>query len=54
MKAVHLTTEIVEQFLEADIEEFGDLLLDMGEAMMKERLWAAALNIYIKLVESEV
>ena len=40
-------------FLEADIEEFGDLVLDMGEVMVKEKLWEQALNLYSKLAESE-
>ena len=53
LKAHHLTTEIVEMFLEAETEEFGDLILDMGEAMMKEKLWDKALPLYAKLVQSE-
>ena len=53
LKAHHLTKEIVNMFLEEDIEEFGDLILDMGEVMVKEKLWDKALNLYSKLVESE-
>jgi len=45
--------EIVEQFLEADVEEFGDLLLDIGEAMVKEQLWEPAIEVYQKLVSSD-
>ena len=53
LKAHHLTTDIVDMFLEADTEEFGDLILDMGEVMVKEKLWRKALELYSKLVESE-
>ena len=53
LQAHHLTTDILDMFIEADTEEFGDLILDMGEAMMKEKLWEKALPLYTKLVESE-
>jgi len=53
LRAHHLTTEIVEQFLEADVEEFGDLLLDIGEAMVKEKLWEPAIEVYQRLVSSD-
>jgi len=53
LRADHLTTELCEMFLEADTDQFGDLMLDMGEAMVKEKLWERALPFYEKLVESE-
>eukprot|EP00092_Neocalanus_flemingeri_P103950 GFUD01133072.1.p1 GENE.GFUD01133072.1~~GFUD01133072.1.p1 ORF type:complete len:926 (+),score=328.00 GFUD01133072.1:114-2891(+) len=53
LRASHLTTELCEMFLEAETDQFGDLMLDMGEAMLKEKLWTKALPFYEKLVESE-
>ena len=55
LKAHHLTEEIVEMFLDDDTETemFGDLILDMGEAMVKEQLWSKAMQLYNKLVECE-
>ena len=53
LQAHHLTQEIVDMFLESDTEQFGDLILDMGEAMVKEKLWSKALDLYSKLAESE-
>jgi len=53
LRADHLSTELCDMFLEADTEEFGDLILDIGEAMVKEKLWGKALPFFQKLVGSE-
>jgi general transcription factor 3C polypeptide 3 (transcription factor C subunit 4) len=52
LKAVHLIAEITETFLEADIESFGDLVLDIAEAMMKTEQWEAALPFLLRLTSS--
>jgi len=53
LRADHLTGDLCDMFLEANTEEFGDLILDIGESMMKGKLWEKALPFLEKLVESE-
>jgi len=53
LRADHLTTDLCEMFLDADTEEFGDFMLDMGEAMINEKMWEKALPFFEKLAESE-
>ena len=49
LKALHLGSGICEMFLEAEMEELGDLVLDMVEAMMAGGEWAAALPFLLRL-----
>ena len=51
--ATHLTSALCQEFLEADTEQFGDLLLDCGEALVQQQQWHAALPLYRRLVGSQ-
>jgi len=53
LKAVHLTGELCSMFLEADILDWGDLVLEVGEALLKEKLWEEALPFFLKLTASQ-
>lgn len=53
LRAPHLTADLCQLFLEADIEEFGDLVLDITEAMRKVEEWEAALPLLLRLTGSE-
>ena len=53
LKAIHLATSLTDMFVEADPEEFGELMLDISEAFVKNSLFEEALVFQEKLVNSE-
>ena len=53
LKAKHLTNDLLDTFLEADPEDFGDLMLDISEALAKNKEYESALLFLRKLVDSE-
>lgn len=53
LKATHLTQPFVDQLLQADVSEFGDLMLDACEALMGQKCWSQALQFAEKLVQDE-
>jgi len=44
---------LLDTFLEADPEDFGDLMLDISEALAKNKEYESALLFLRKLVDSE-
>ena len=53
LNALHLIHDLCQQFLEADIEDFGDLVIDIVEAMMKMEKWESALPLLLLASTSE-
>lgn len=53
LKATHLTQPFVDQLLQSDASDFGDLMLDACEALMGQKCWADALQFAEKLVQDE-
>ena len=53
LNAKHLTQDLLEVFEEADAEDFGDLMLDISEALVKNKHYENALIFLEKLVNSE-
>ncbi len=45
--------DLVEVFMEADPEDFGDFILDIAEAYIKSRLFEGGLPFLEKLIHSE-
>lgn len=53
LNALHLINDLCQQFLEADIEDFGDLVIDIVEAMMKMEKWESALPLLLLASKSD-
>ena len=53
LDALHLIQDLCQQFLEANIEDFGDLVIDIVEAMMKMKKWESALPLLILASHSD-
>ena len=53
LKAKHLTGDLSDMFLEADADDFGDLMFDICEALIKNKEFESALLFLEKLVGSE-
>merc|ERR1719209_2890807 len=53
LNALHLIKDLCQQFLEADIEDFGDLVIDIVEAMMKMEKWESALPLLLLASNSD-
>jgi len=53
LNALHLINDLCQQFLEADIEDFGDLVIDIVEAMMKMEKWESALPLLLLASNSD-
>ena len=53
LDALHLIQDLCQQFLEAEIEDFGDLVIDIVEAMMKMEKWESALPLLLLASTSE-
>jgi len=53
LRALHLVTDLTEQILEQDADEFGDFMLEIAEAMMVEKMYPSALPFLEKLVTSQ-
>ena len=53
LKAKHLADNLLEMFLEAEANDFGDFMLDIVEALMKNKHYPSALEFLEKLVNSD-
>lgn len=53
LNARHLCSDLLSLFLEADPEEFGDFMLEIAEALMKNKHFKDAILYFEKLVNSE-
>jgi len=53
LNARHLCSDLLEQFIEADPEDFGDLTIEIAEALMKNKLFEDAVQFFDKLVQSQ-
>ena len=53
LNAMHLTKDLVDTFLEADPEEFGDLMVDISEALLKNKNYEEGVRFFELLVNSQ-
>jgi len=53
LSAMHLTDTLLDSFVEANPEDFGDMLLDISEALLKNKQYEKGILFFEKLVNSE-